>query len=420
MFSVLLTGGLLLGLIAFVPVVELAKLASAFKILIFTFINVALIAFRESSLMDYSPEFKSPAYPWIQLFGIIGGLVLLTQMGPVAIGGAIGIILIGVMWYFAYGRTKTDRQGAAFDAVRRSADAASLAQVEETFADAERTVLVAMDEQTTQSRERTLLTAAASVAAQHQGEVHAVRFEEVPEQLTLSSATEMDQSDRVFEQETQEFAEDLPIPVRAQEIVSHDLRRAVVNYATDIDAEMLIGEWEPDRYHAELLGSDVDWFMANAPCDTVFLRDRGLNEVADVTVITRRGPYRPLKVMLADALAVHHDAQVQFLTAIDDDAPDERMRAARDYHRNLEALCEAPTTSEVVRTADIIDGLVSAAQDTDVAVVGTVAHSRVHEFVFGDPATEISDRLESTVLLAHPRELKSRSFVRELIERIVF
>lgn len=418
--AVLLTGGLLLGLIAFVPVVELAKLASAFKILIFTFINVALIAFREGSLERYSPEFTSPAYPWVQLFGIVGGLVLLTQMGVVAIGGAVGIILIGVLWYLGYGRSRTDRQGAAFDALRRSAGAQSISQVEEAFADGEGIVLVAMDKGTTQSRERTLLTAASSVAAKRDGQVHAVRFEEVPEQLTLSSATEMNESDREFEQKTQELAESLPVPIHCQEIVSHNLKRAVVNYADDVDADLLLGEWEPDRYHAELLGSDIDWFMANAPCDTVFLRDRGMDQVDEITVVTRRGPYRPLKITLADALAVQHDAQVRFLTAIHEDAPVERTAAIEDYHRELETLCEAPTVSEVIRGSDIIDSLVSAAQGTDVAVVGTVAHSRIHEFVFGDPATEFSERVQATVLLAHPRELKSRSFVRGLIEKFAF
>jgi len=418
--SVLLTGGLLLGLIAFVPVVKLAKLASAFKILIFSFINVALIAFRESSLESYDPDFTTPGYPWVQIFGFVGGLVLLTQMGPVAIGGAIGIILVGIVWYLGYGRTKTERQGAALDAVRRSADAQSLSQVEQAFVDDGGAVLVAMDKQTTQRRERTLLTAAASVAAQRDGQVHAVRFEQVPEQLTLSSATAMDESDREFEHKTQELAEELPAPIRAQEIVSHDLRRAVINYAADIEADLLLGEWEPDRYHAELLGSDVDWFMDHAPCDTVFLRDRNVAAIDEITVITRRGPYRPLKVTLADALAVHHDARVRFLTAVDEDAPEEQVTATRDYHRDLEALCEAPTTSEVVRTADLLDDLVSAAQGTDVAVIGTVVHSRIHEFAFGDPATEISDRVDATVLLAHPRELKSQSFVRGVVEKIAF
>ncbi len=418
--SVGLTGVLLLGLIAFVPVVELAKLASAFKILVFTFVNLALIAFRESSLESYSPEFTSPGYPWVQIAGTGGGLVLLTQMGIVAIGGAVGIILIGIVWYLVYGREKTEREGAALDALRRSADAQSLKQVEETFADGGGTVVVAMDEDTPPDREQTLLGVAASVAARNGGRVHAVRFEEVPEQLSLSSATDMDASDRTFEAQTEEIAAELPAEILPREIVSHDLKRAVVNYADSVDADFLLGEWEPDRLHAELLGSDVDWFMNGAPCDTIFLRHRGLDSIDDITVITRRGPYRPLKVLLADAIAVQHDARIRFLTAVEEEAPEEQVTATTTYHAELEKLCTAPTESEVVRTSHVIDGLVAATGDTDVAVIGTVAHSRIHEFAFGDPAVELSDRIDATVLLAHPRELKSRSLVRGLVEKLAF
>jgi len=418
--SVVITGALLLVLIAGLPVLELAKLASAFKILIFTFINVALVAFRESELDHYDPEFTSPGYPWVQLFGIVGGLVLLTQMGAVAYGGAIGIILIGIVWYLVYGRKRTSREGAGIQAFRQSADAQSLSQVEAAFESEGRTVLVAMGEGTPVSRERTLLEAAASVAARNDGTVHAVRFEAVPEQVTLSSVTEMDESDREFESVTQELAENLPVDIEPREIVSHDLKRSVVNYAKDIDADLLLGEWEPDRYHAKLLGSDVDWFMSHAPCDTVFLRDKSLDDVEEITVITRRGPYRPLKVVLADALAIRYDATVRFLTAVDESAAETMVDGTTTYHEQLSDLCVAPTKSEVIRTGDPISGLVEAAAGTDVSVVGTVAHSRLHEFAFGDPATDLSNRLDSTVLLAHPRELKSRTFIRRLLERATF
>jgi APA family basic amino acid/polyamine antiporter len=110
--AILLTGGLLLLLIAFVPVVELAKLASAFQILVFSIINVALVVFRESGVDTYQPSFRSPAYPYVQIVGLVGGLALLTQMGTVPILGAVGIIVGGVAWYLFYGRPRTDREGA--------------------------------------------------------------------------------------------------------------------------------------------------------------------------------------------------------------------------------------------------------------------------------------------------------------------
>jgi APA family basic amino acid/polyamine antiporter len=110
--SILLTGGLLLALIAFVPVVELAKLASAFQILVFSIVNVAVVAFRESGVEFYQPTFTAPGYPFVQAFGLVAGLGLLTQMGTLPVVGAAGIIVGGMVWYVAYGRPRTDRVGA--------------------------------------------------------------------------------------------------------------------------------------------------------------------------------------------------------------------------------------------------------------------------------------------------------------------
>jgi APA family basic amino acid/polyamine antiporter len=110
--AILLTGAVLLLLIAFVPVIDLAKLASAFQILVFSIINVALIAFREADLESYDPAFTAPAYPYVQVFGLIAGFGLLTQMGTLPILGAVGIIAGGVAVYLLYGRSRTDRTGA--------------------------------------------------------------------------------------------------------------------------------------------------------------------------------------------------------------------------------------------------------------------------------------------------------------------
>jgi len=110
--AVLLTGLVLVALIAFVPVVELAKLASAFQILVFSIINVALIAFREADLPGYDPAFRSPGYPWVQLFGVGAGGLLLTRMGTLPLLGAVGIVAGGLVVYLLYGRQRADREGA--------------------------------------------------------------------------------------------------------------------------------------------------------------------------------------------------------------------------------------------------------------------------------------------------------------------
>ena len=116
--SVLLTGVVLLLLIAFVPVIELAKLASAFQILVFSFENMALVAFRVADVPSYDPEFEAPGYPFVQVFGFLAGLGLLTQMGTLPILGAFGIIAGSALVYLVYGRSRTDRTGAVGTIVR--------------------------------------------------------------------------------------------------------------------------------------------------------------------------------------------------------------------------------------------------------------------------------------------------------------
>ena len=110
--AVLLTGVVLLLLIAFVPVIELAKLASAFQILVFSVINAALVAFREADVPSYQPEFIAPGYPYVQAFGFLAGLGLLTQMGTLPLLGAAGIVVGSGLIYLLYGRSRTDRTGA--------------------------------------------------------------------------------------------------------------------------------------------------------------------------------------------------------------------------------------------------------------------------------------------------------------------
>ena len=120
--SILLTGAVLFALIAFVPVIELAKLASAFQILVFSAENTALIAFREAGLESYEPEWTSPMYPYVQVFGVVAGLVLLGVLfaaSTLSVVGAVGIVLGGFVVYLAYGRSRTDRTGAIGTIIER-------------------------------------------------------------------------------------------------------------------------------------------------------------------------------------------------------------------------------------------------------------------------------------------------------------
>ena len=137
--------GVAMGLaITFLPVHDVAELASGFKIMIFMLINGCVIVLRTSSDSHkwYDPKWKTPwpLYPAVQLFGIFGGGALLYLMGSKSLVGASAAIVLGLIIYNGYGRTRVDAQITPWETVRlmlTNADEAERRRLFAAFYDAD-------------------------------------------------------------------------------------------------------------------------------------------------------------------------------------------------------------------------------------------------------------------------------------------
>ncbi len=121
-YSILFTGFFMVCVVLFFNLVSLVKVASTLKILLFIFANLSVISMRESKIGNYQPKFKSPLYPWVQLFGIIGCTFLLFKMGTIALLTTILLLLFCFAIYWFYGRKRVDREYALIHLVERIMD----------------------------------------------------------------------------------------------------------------------------------------------------------------------------------------------------------------------------------------------------------------------------------------------------------
>jgi APA family basic amino acid/polyamine antiporter len=80
--------------------------------LVLSIINVSLIAFREADLDAYSPAFRAPGYPVVQILGTVVGFGMITQLGLVAVLGAAGITVGGAVIYLLYGQSRASHDSA--------------------------------------------------------------------------------------------------------------------------------------------------------------------------------------------------------------------------------------------------------------------------------------------------------------------
>ncbi len=93
-------------------VMAVAKLASAFQLLIFALINLSVVVLRESRIEGYEPGFSSPLYPWMQIVGFVAPLWLITEMGALTVLFTGGLIVGSLVWYRYYARQHMVREGA--------------------------------------------------------------------------------------------------------------------------------------------------------------------------------------------------------------------------------------------------------------------------------------------------------------------
>jgi len=420
-YSIAVTGVVLVVLIAGVPVVSLAKLASAFQLLVFVFVNAALVAFRESELPSYDPVWLAPGYPWVQLFGIGAGLMLLTQMGWLPVVGAVGIVVAGVVWYRVYGRERTDREGAAVEAIRRTTEGYAVDGVRQAFAaDGIDHVVIAVAPGTATDAELALLRLGSDLVAGSGGRVEVVQFETVPDQVTLERATERTPADELFERETAALAQQLDVTVETVSVVTHDVRHGVVNYAREAGADVVLGEWHPDAFGGEVLGRDDDWYIRHAGTDLVFARLRDLDGIETVTVAAAGGPYDPFAVQVAHAVAQANGATLRFVQAVPADTSEERLTTVAAYHESMAAAVPGPVESEILPATDAGDTLVAAVADADLVVASTAAHHWVYDVVFGTVPDRLAEDADAPVLLTHAQVPRRHTFLRHLLDRYVF
>ena len=114
--AVVLTSVLMIFVIVALDVEGIAKLASAFQLLVFGLLNVAVVVMRESRIPSYVPGYRSPFYPWVQIVGIVAPVFLIAELGLLAIELSLAVVLVGIAWYVRYVRPKAEvvREGAIY------------------------------------------------------------------------------------------------------------------------------------------------------------------------------------------------------------------------------------------------------------------------------------------------------------------
>ncbi len=403
--AISVTGAMLIILILSVPLIELAKLASAFQLLVFALENLALIAFREGRLDWYRPTFRAPLYPWLQIFGILGSLVLLTQMGLVPTIGALLFIVVGIVWYRAFGKSRASRESAARDALRARADdrRVELAAAAVAPGAGRRHVLVLIRRPTRPARQRTLMRLALEFAAAPGGKIHVLHFDPT----SPGAAPTAEELHRAAE---------LGIEITTDEPGDADRRGAVHAYAENQDVDLFLADLPQELRATRHVIRDLRWLREHLSCDSVFLRNRSVGDIDTIVIMGTGGPYDPVKLGLAHRIAVAEQAKIRFVHVANEEATEAQMESIAEYHDRLGAVLTADWDSRIEPHGDLVDSLTELSRGANLVMLGAPSH-RFH--VVTDLADRLAESVDCPALLVHtPIHEKANAVVR-WVERFI-
>lgn len=103
----------------FLKVEILIKGASLVYILTNLLSCISVIILRESHLQNYRPSFRVPWYPWSLVFGIVGLIFLIFEMGRDALLVSAVLVLGGFLIYWFYGKARGWREYAFLHLIER-------------------------------------------------------------------------------------------------------------------------------------------------------------------------------------------------------------------------------------------------------------------------------------------------------------
>ncbi len=409
--AILTTGGAMLFIIAVLPVEDIAKTAGAFQIVVYILVCLSIMAFRRRDPQWYDPEFESPLYPWIQLFGVVSGLFILTQMDLLPQVGGVGIALLGGLWYYVYGRPRVDRSGVMGEAI--------VDMVEPTLEEGEEKPHRIVVPVANADREEGLLRFAAAKAAKKEpAELIVMNVITVPEQTSLEQEVayekERIQRQQKLLDEAEKFAEEHGIGLRTHAIVGRDVGETVLDVIELEEADGVVMGWSGVRKRRDrILGSNIDQIIERAPCEVSLVRQH-TDAFGDVVAFIEDGQYSPVVAEQAAAFAGADGGTS--LTLVNVQNPDEGGEVSELEARG-EAVIEDVATQvgveeyncEVFVSDDVQSTLVDIANHYDTSVLGVSNPGSVEGVLSGNISDTIGHEVDGTVVVVRDREGTIRS-----------
>ena len=402
--AAILTTSLLIGLaIIYLDVIKIAKLASAFKVLMFIFNELSVIVLRETNAQWYRPSFRSPLYPYVQLFGIFSGIVLLAFLGIMPLISVFGVFVLGFLIFLVYGRT-SDRSGVIsnyailsflFKGSSSSKNKSSNKNdnyEEITDVDAEIVVPLLGDETSTEM----LVEIAASI--DDRSKLNTVNLIEIPNQTFLEAVDINSPISESKKRRVLALKKTKNIDVSYESLTTHDVANSINNITGQSACKWLVMEWDGRESSGIFIGNPIGWLLRNVNSSLALFKDNGVRSFSKVLIAVRPGRRNKRFIDVADKICRHFGASLTLLNIVSES--DSNQKIKRTEKSSIELISETKSKSvvKIIKSNNPVEAISEESASYDLLILGTPEKDNWIRVLFGSGEDRFVKKAACSVL----------------------
>lgn len=419
--TVIITCGIMALIIIFMDVEKIAKLASAFMVMMFMVVNACVIVFRETAVQWYKPTYKSPFYPWVQIFGILSGLLLLIVLGGLAVFAALLITLVGGLVYFIYGRKNAKRSGVFRNYSHRSAsyllhkqeeDIATETQLISNLEKNIKTQVVKYDNNLDGAiansagvvvplfgKERSPEMIVEMGAALAYGrKVQVVHLNEVPDITALDALLGENFVTTSLNRRIGAMSEVHQVDVDFDSAVTHDLVETIHEISTHTHCAWLVAGWDGKTGQGMLIKNPIGWLVTNLDSSFALFKDHGVRYIRKIIVALSPGKEGKDFITACDRVGQFYKAEIHLMRVIKNNTSEEDESNIRKESELMISNTVSNSKVVILRGDEPVDIIAEASSAYDLLVIGTRTKTSRFDVLLGNNKDKYADNAACSVL----------------------
>ena len=402
--ALLATVVIVVAIILFLPVRDVASSASIMFLFLFLLVNVCVIRMRRRMGDELQYGYVMPLFPLPPLLAIAAQVVLaieLRHMSPAAWILAPVWLGLGALVYWGYGRSHVLATRHEILTLREAPPPARRGyRIMIPVANPDNALL--------------MVTQTMKIAAARDAEIELLHMVSVPDAIPLGDAI-------AYATPGEEAIAESMLYLSMQFPLSHTVRycrnpaRGILFAAVEHQADLIIMGWRGRSQRRDFLfGSTLDPVLERSTCDIIILKDCTARTFPRILVPFTVGPHSLLALRTASILVAEDAGTIVPLNVTVPGKPTVDVDAFLECHQ-AEFSCPLDRFEpEHAVSRNLVKTIIERAADTDLTIVGATGQRRLLQLTRGSLPEMLAQRLHGPLIM-----VKAKTPVKSWLNRWV-